>query len=276
MKWFKRITHACLSGALLFTLTGCGGSSAPAETAAPEPADTVVEDSAEGTYSILGMYMEDAIVMSDSLKGNYIELAADGTGKLYFGDDNQGPISSWSLENGAFTMKAGVSDFTGTMKDGILDLDLSDNMVLAFAKEGTDTSKLNIMTLEEYQNAKSSDAPEGAVDAGMAGDYTVYAVESEGVCVRIPEEDKSALGFVLNEDGTGSVRTGDESENLLWSAEGEKLILKEMDGTPIGMYEITVKDGIMKLVVPANESSAEVIEYLVTPDADVSSIKITG
>jgi len=276
MKWFKRFTYACLSSALLFALAGCGGSSNTPATDSQESAETTVKDSVDGTYRILGMHMDDAIVMSDSMKGHYLELKSDGTGTLYFGEDNNGPISSWSAENGKFSMQAGVSDFSGTIQNGILDLDLGDNMVLAFAKDGADTSSLNIMSLEAYKNsASSTSAQTDKLDPAAAGTYVVYAVESQGVCVLIPEEDKKSLGFTLNKDGTGIVSVKDEQENLLWSLDGNKLLLTETDGSPIDLYEITVQNGIMKLVVPATDSQAEVIEYLVTKDADVSSIKIT-
>ena len=91
------------------------------------------------------------IITLDNYSSHEIELAKDGTGRLYFGDDNQGPISSWSEENGSFSMKAGVSDFTGTLRDGILYLDFGDDLVMCFAKKEADKSGLTILTAEEYK-----------------------------------------------------------------------------------------------------------------------------
>jgi hypothetical protein len=169
-----------------------------------------------------------------------------------------------------------VSDFTGTIKNGILELDLGDDNVLTFARDDADTSALEILTMDEYveklkEGGGSSSSAE--VNASAAGDYTVYAAEVNGMCILIPEEDKDALAFTLNEDGTGTVSSEGDSEPMIWKLDGEILTFYEMTGEDASSdYKITLKDGIMTFYVPADEDGDEVIEYLVRADADTSEI----
>ena len=172
-------------------------------------------------------------------------------------------------------MKAGVSDFTGTIRKGILELDLGNDNVLTFARDDADTSALDILTMDEYvEKLKEGGASSSSdVDPSAAGDYTIYAAEVNGICVLIPEEDKDALAFTLNEDGTGTVSSEGDSEPMIWKLDGENLSFYETTGENASdQYKITLKDGIMTFYVPADEDGDEVIEYLVREDADTSEI----
>jgi hypothetical protein len=175
-------------------------------------------------------------------------------------------------------MKAGVSDFTGTWENGVLHLDLGDNTVLTFLKEGAAAPANKVVTLDEYKALMSGEAaaggkaPGGTADSSLAGEYKVYAVESNGSCIRIPEGDM-VFTFSLKEDGTGTVTVEEDTEKLLWENDGEVLNLFETDGSPsTDKYKMTIKDGIIRLEVPATEESGAVIEYFVRDGADVSSI----
>ena len=278
--FLKHVLVRGLPALLVLTAAGCGGKSSsgkedkPADTAA-EPAAAEKEDSAAGTYKICGVNMDDSIVTLDTLDGYYLELKDGGSGYLYFGEDNKGDISSWALDGDKFTMKAGVSDFTGTMRKGILELDLGNDNVLTFARDDADTSALDILTMDEYvEKLKEGGASSSSdVDPSAAGDYTIYAAEVNGICVLIPEEDKDALAFTLNEDGTGTVSSEGDSEPMIWKLDGEILTFYETTGENASdQYKITLKDGIMTFYVPADEDGDEVIEYLVREDADTSEI----
>jgi len=291
----KHLAVISLSALLSLTCIACGktgtegstestaATAAPAETAetaAPaqtaEPAAASAEEKQpEGVYNILGLIMDSDVVMTDALKGNYLDLKADGTGTLYFGETNNGPISSWSVENGTLSLKAGVSEFTGSIEDGIMKLNLDDDYVLLFAKEDADTSAYKVMTLEEYKAAHQSGSS-GSASADYAGTYELYALESQGRIIKIPDEDKNSLVFVLESDGSGKLLVEDESEPMTWTVNGKQLFLYEADGKQVDSYEMTIENGIIQIIVPPDEDSAEVIEYLVTKDADVSGIKITG
>ena len=278
--FLKHVLVRGLPALLVLTAAGCGGKSSsgkedkPADTAA-EPAAAEKEDSAAGTYKICGVNMDDSIVTLETLDGYYLELKDGGSGYLYFGEDNKGDISSWALDGDKFTMKAGVSDFTGTIRKGILELDLGNDNILTFARDDADTSALDILTMDEYvEKLKEGGASSSSdVDPSAAGDYTIYAAEVNGICVLIPEEDKDALAFTLNEDGTGTVSSEGDSEPMIWKLDGENLSFYETTGENASdQYKITLKDGIMTFYVPADEDGDEVIEYLVREDADTSEI----
>ena len=257
---------------LSVSLAACGTSTSeetPKESAEDSPVTEAVSKLTDaGTYKAVGVKLDDYIVESDSTKGYTIELTEDGAGNLNFGEDNKGPITSWD-NSGSFTMKAGVSDFTGTLKDGILYLDLGDGIVICFAQDNADLSTLKVISMDEYKklaNTVVSDV------SAIAGEYKIYALESEGMCVAIPEGE---LEFTINlkEDGTASVTVDGETEELTWKLDGKTLTLLDQAGNISGgEYDITVKDGIITFFVPGTNGEADIYEYLVTKDADVSGL----
>ncbi len=262
----KTILVRGLAAFLFFSAAGCGSGNTASGTADSGKASDA------GKYTALGIRMDNNIVETDSLAGNYIDLAADGTGYLYFGDDNQGNITSWETNGSSFSMKAGVSEFAGTVKNGILDLSLGDDIVVVYAKEGTDTSSLNVMTLQEYQQAMTEDN-EAKSGGSPAGKYSLYAVKSGDLCILIPDEDKDSFAFDLNEDGTGSVYSDGEAESVIWKLDGDKLSFYEVNGQPASDdYEITLKDGIMTFFIPGENGEDDIWEYLTRDDADTSEI----
>ena len=278
----KRIAAGTIPAFMVFAMAGCGKSASetadsvtkPEETAAQPAAAPAEEGSTAGKYTALGVNMGQYVVEVDSMKGNYLELKDDGTGYLYFGADNQGDISSWEEKNGAFTMKAGVSDFTGQLKDGILDLDLGDEFVVKFAKEGTDASAFKLLTMEEYRELAAKEAGSKDGSESIAGFYYAYAVESGDRCIRLPEEDRNSFAFTINDDGTGKVHVDDEFEETIWKLEGDVLTFSELSGEPAtAKYDITWNDGIITIVVPPDEEGGNPInEYLVREGADTSEI----
>ena len=106
----------------------------------------------EGRYDILGLYLDDNYVKDEMFAGWYLELDEDGEGYMYFGENNQGDISEWSMNGDNLILKAGVSVFEGksTIKDGVLLLDFDNDMVVAFASESADRSKIKILSADEY------------------------------------------------------------------------------------------------------------------------------
>ncbi|MBQ1440129.1 MAG: hypothetical protein IIZ10_10595 [Solobacterium sp.] len=278
----KHILVRGIPALLVLSAAGCGKSasetaeavSKPEETAAQPAAAPAAEVSAAGKYNALGLIMGQYVVEVDSMKGNYLELKDDGSGYLYFGADNQGDISSWEETNGAFTMKAGVSEFTGELKDGILDLELGDEFVVKFAKDGIDTSAFKIVTMEEYRDLAAKEAGSKDENKSIAGFYYAYAVESGDMCILLPEEDRNSFAFTINDDGTGKVHVDDESEDTLWKLDGDVLTFYELSGEPATAdYDITWNDGIITIAVPPDEDNDQVIyEYLVREGADTLKI----
>ena len=105
-----------------------------------------------GKYEAVGLYINDCYVEDEMFDGWYLKLDDDGTGFMYFGEDNQGDISDWSMDGDSLTLKAGVSVFSGqsSIKNGILLLDFDNDTLIAFADPDVDRSSLNIVTLDEY------------------------------------------------------------------------------------------------------------------------------
>lgn len=73
----------------------------------------------------------------------YVTLKDDGSGYLYWGDNNKGDIEYWKGSGDDFSMQAGVSDFTDgcSLKDGILKLDI-DGIVIVFITKDVNKNKL--------------------------------------------------------------------------------------------------------------------------------------
>ena len=286
----KSILEAVLALGLAFSLAGCGsGTSSGTETSGTETTETETstteaaaeekkEFRADGNYTSLGLKYKDYVITEESMTGLTLELKEDGTGYLDFGTGNSGPVSSWSVDGSKFSMEAGVSDFTGELKDGILDLDFGEDTVIVFAQEGAEYDKTKVLSLEEYKEILTGSQGEADLskyggNKDAVGKYNIYAVESNGVCIRLPEDDDTIFYFVLNEDGTGTITVDEETENLLWKITGDRIEFFETDESPsTSQYEITWKKGIIRLEVPATEESGAIIEYFTTDDADVESI----
>ena len=98
-------------------------------------------------YGVELQPVRDRYIEYDSPSGNKVTLNADGTGYLYLGDDNQGPVSSWSLDGTALKLSAGVSDFDGTIDNGLMTLVFDDGFSLVFVAPGTDVSSLKPISI---------------------------------------------------------------------------------------------------------------------------------
>lgn len=115
---------AALLCAVLFTASGCGGSTT--KTAA---------DPNLGMYTCRDVYMND---MSAGANGEYIELKQGNKLSIKIGDNPYD--GEYKLDGENFTLVMfGEDDSTGTLKDGVLTLDMS-GMKYIFVKEGMDYS----------------------------------------------------------------------------------------------------------------------------------------
>ena len=105
-----------------------------------------------GRYDAVGLYLNDHYVRDEMFDGWYLELEDDGTGYMYFGEDDQGDISGWRMDGDSLTLKAGVLVFEGksTIKDGILLLDFENDMIVAFCSPEVDRTSLGIISADEY------------------------------------------------------------------------------------------------------------------------------
>ena len=111
----------------------------------------------EGNYAAdsLGIEIDPGLLESqyvrvEEMVGETVTLKGDGTGSLYWGEDNQGPISQWSLTGEQISISAGVSHITGTLKNGLMQLDINDGFTAYFALPGAEPSSIQPLSSEEY------------------------------------------------------------------------------------------------------------------------------
>ena len=92
----------------------------------------------------------DQYVDMPEMAGETVTLEADGTGYLYWGEDNQGPIDWWIVDGGALEFQAGVAVIEGTIIDGIMTVELDDGFWALFALPGADTSGIAPVSIDDY------------------------------------------------------------------------------------------------------------------------------
>ena len=125
--------------------------------------------------------------------GDWIELKAKG--KATFSMMGSEFACEWSLDGETFTLKQSGDSYTGTLKDGVLTVEI-EGMVYTFAKEG----------------AAAPDAPQGgAKTAAEAGYWTLLRVDAAGGDAMTEEDvvmfrDLGIEFFLtLDEGGTGAL-----------------------------------------------------------------------
>ena len=269
MNKVKRSLYILLMLTLLLTLCACGGTKAepekpvretpaatPAETTrepTPEPVVTEQEANA-GEYTFLcarfsadymdrmyelgsaGSDLPDQYVAMPDMVGETVTLEADGSGYLYWGDNNQGPIDWWKMDGDALQFQAGVAVIDGTIADGLMTLTIDDGFSALFAAPGADTSGVEPITLGEFASMLRGPEPAASVPAELPveGEYELFAVEYEGALVYSADLGVSST-LTLAEGGTGRMTSNDEAMDItVWTLEGEALTITLADGSSAG------------------------------------------
>ena len=125
----KRIVYILLAACLLLTaLCACGGST---------------------DYTLFAYDYDGSVIAAGDNMTSVLTLKNNGTGEMSINGE-RGRISSWSVEDGVFTVRSGSDTLYGTMQDGIIALDPGDGNRMYYAAEGADTSSLQVMSLEDY------------------------------------------------------------------------------------------------------------------------------
>ena len=295
MKRFKTILAVLLALSLAFALCACGEqptatvpslapipSSEPIPTPAPTPDSTPEPDPAVGEYRALcakfsPAYLAAAIgyegelpepdtqyVDYPSMAGYSVTLDSDGTGYLNWGEDNQGPIDSWSLEGTSLLLKAGVSEIRGSLENSVMTLILDDGMELCFALPGADTSGIETITLDQYLAL----FPEPGAEYPAEGEYRLFALEREGYLVDSTDLEMASI-LNLSEGGTGFMTYDeDRAEITSWVLNGEDLTITLDDGGSAGA---TLRNGVLILDVVGNGES---LLYYAQEGVDLSSFPV--
>ena len=114
-------------------------------------------------------------------------------------------------------------------------------------------------------------AEEAEAAADIAGEYYPFAMERDGYCVASPDFGGDKDGMItLNEDGTGSMLTGDIANNLKWTQEGDAILLTDETGIiPIPATVKLLSDGVFSMVYEGVEG----VTYFAKLTADTSAIE---
>ena len=181
----------------------------------------------------------------------------------------------WSLDGETFTLKESGDNYPGTLKDGVLTVDIG-GMVYTFVKEG----------------AAAPEVPQnGAEAAAETGYWILLRVDATGGAMS--EEDVATfrdLGYefflTLDEDGTGALVFFDDPVHVTWgngkvNVEGEGAFNYSLDGDELHLdvdgsdYVFTRGEGVAPKI---DWSATEEPEEPEEPEAPTASVftPVTG
>lgn len=245
-------------------LTACGGDKEDA--------------SLYGEYKLYAAEEDGMCILASEIfeeEGSLL-LEKGGKGTMAVGDK----VSvKWAVEGDKITLSQGGDSYSGTIKDGIITMDLSGTKTY-FVKDGANTDSIGATDLagafdaalaaalgeteEETTEAPTTAAPTTQAAPDYTGEYALYAVEEEGMCL-FAEELFDEGGFLkLEKGGKGKVKISEEVD-IDWTMDGEKIIVTENNESCEG----TVKDGIVALDLEG------MILYFAQEGADTESIGAT-
>ena len=298
MKKRNRVLAVLLTLCLMLALCACGSEAAapsattPAPTAAPTPEVTVSPLAPyAGEYGFhcayLGPMYMDGIFAEYGVKANdvgvcyvapedmadyAITLAEDGTGYLYWGEDNQGPIDRWTLDGDALQFQAGVAALDGTLKDGYMTVQLDEDAFFCFAAPGAAVPEVEIISMDDYLDLLYGSG-ETEAEPQYAGVYYCYALERDGYRIRLDDFTQTEDGAItINEDGTATMLTGDVLNRFTWRIEDGRMVWYDETGTMSmdGMLTIELlSDGVFSMY----HSGQDILSFYAKADADVSGIE---
>lgn len=197
---------------MVLSLSACGSS-----PAAPKEEDFL------GTYTAFAAEFNGmAVDISELDMESVLTLEADGKGYMTINDEG-GDVTDWSVDGEKFSVTSGVSTIEGTIKDGIIKLDF-DTVMCYYAKEGADTSSIELHSGDELaesllSNSGEADAAakdEEKADSGSEGlpagfdpdivsDDTHFVMELAGVRMVYEIDGESVTGLY------GFIDVGSES-----------------------------------------------------------------
>ena len=255
MKACKRSVCILLVLTLMLMLSACGGTSAktePAAEATPAATATAAPDlekySGEYTFfctklsaAYVGRMYElsaaiddipDQFVAMPEMAGETVTLNPDGTGYLYWGENNQGPIDWWKMDGDALEFQAGVAVIDGTIVDGLMTLTIDEGFAACFAAPGADTSGLKPITVDEFASMlREKDTASAPAELPIEGAYEIFAVKVDGALINSADLDVSST-ITLAADGTGRMTSNDEAEDIaVWSLDGEVFSITMADNS---------------------------------------------
>ena len=174
-----------------------------------------------------------------------LTLSADGTGAIEF-DGEESSLAGWTVEGNAVTLTDEYgSSATGTVTHGVITLDfLGDGSTVAhYAKEGTDTSWMEILTVEEIREllengpgSKTFDAC-SAIDQS-AGVHMSYELHTDYLDANLIYEVNAKDGIYASSRTTQAL--GSEATTITFYQDGKVYNLYPADMTGIFVTETTL------------------------------------
>ncbi len=263
----------------------------PAPTAPPAASDSPLSPYA-GKYSFHCTYMspeyvdgmfteyglkankaEETFVQSDTMRDYTITLNADGTGYLYWGSGNKGPIDYWKMDGDALEFKAGVAVFNGSIVDGYMTVEAEPGFVLYFAAPGAALPDVPLMSMDDYINLLYTRQPYVPSAENLAGFYYCYATENGAYRVRLEDFAQTEEGSVnLSEDGSGIMITGGVGNRFTWRLEDGQMHWYDESGT-ISMDEMLSFELLREGVFTLRRAGQEYVTTYAKADADLSGIE---
>lgn len=292
MKTIRTLLSVFLLLSLALALCACGGQPAAETASAPAASlDSITDklpESPAPTEDYSGEYtavcarfslayvaaaagfegplpdVDDQYVDYPTIAGSTVTLNSDGSGYLDFGEDNRGPIDSWSVDGSTLRFQAGVSDFEGSLENGVMTLTIDDGFALCLALPDADVSAMHIVPLEDMISLLLPAEPEYPAE----GEYTMFAILREGYLVDSADLDMVST-LILDEGGTGFMSFNEDSMDVSsWVLDGEDLSITVSDGGSAGG---TLRDGVLILDI---EGNGESLLYYAQEGVDLSSFAV--
>ncbi len=302
MKSYTRALLLLLTLVLSLSLCACGLGRAlmpqpapvqasPAPTAPPAASESPLSPYA-GKYSFHCTYMspeyvdgmfseyglkahkvEKTYVQSDTMKDYTITLNADGTGYLYWGSANQGPIDYWSMDGDALQFKAGVAVFDGSIVDGYMTVESEPGFVLFFAAPDAKLPDIPLISMDDYINLLYSRQEYVPSKEDLAGLYYCYAISDGQYRIRLDDFGQTEDSSVnLREDGTGVMITGGIGNDFLWDLEDGQMHWYDESRT-LSMDEMLHFEFLSDGVFTLQRVGQDFVTTYAKSDADVSAIQ---
>ena len=218
----KKIIALLLALAMLLFLAACGGSAEED----PNAGKYMGVSAAVGGFSM---------PMSDIYPGEtWIELKSGGKGDIMLDGDSFG--LKWTLEGETFTLTLEGVDSVGTLKNGVIVIDLMDmGCVMTFRKEGSESAE-NEAPAASYNDAGYYDLIriDGATEEDSVSEEDIALVKSMGMYMYLELLPDGTGTFFLEEElgvtwVDGTVNFTEDNMSISYTLENGELVLDMLE-----------------------------------------------
>ena len=198
-----------------------------------------------------------------SAEGEWIELEKKGKATLYIMDSAF--KAAWELDGEAFTLEQSGDTYTGTLKDGVLRIDLAGTEYV-FAREGTVTGPVTYKAVTGISHGQILD--EELMEL-IGGCYLVMNGDGTGTLYLFGE----ALPVTYTDT---TVTMGGEAMEYTWK--GDTMVLTFADGSSFDLVATDEKpaaSGQPEMDWETGEMETEILSYLNWPGQTFSTMDLS-